>query len=84
MGRFDSKVVGIDLGTTNTVIAYYDEILKKGVCCTNSDGSLLTASAVTFFPVDNVIVGNGARDSAVAYPDITATLFKRKMGIETE
>lgn len=84
MGRFDSKIVGIDLGTTNTVIAYYDEILKKGVCCTNSDGSLLTASAVTFFPGDNVIVGNGARDSAVAYPDITATLFKRKMGIETE
>lgn len=84
MRRLGSKIVGIDLGTTNTVLAYFDGILKKGVCCTNSDGSPLTASAVTFFSEDNVLVGNGARDSAVAYPDITATLFKRKMGIETD
>lgn len=83
MRQFGCKIVGIDLGTTNTVLAYFDGILKKGVCCTNSDGSPLTASAVTFFSEDNVLVGNGAKDSAVAYPDITATLFKRKMGIET-
>ena len=82
MRQFGCKIVGIDLGTTNTVLAYFDGILKKGVCCTNSDGSPLTASAVTFFSEDNVLVGNGAKDSAVAYPDITATLFKRKMGIE--
>ena len=84
MKRLGSKIVGIDLGTTNTALAYFDGILKKGVCCTNGDGSPLTASAVTFFSEDNVLVGNGARDSAVAYPDITATLFKRKMGIETD
>lgn len=84
MRQFGCKIVGIDLGTTNTLLAYFDGILKKGVCCTNSDGSPLTASAVTFFSEDNVLVGNGAKDSAVAYPDITATLFKRKMGIETD
>ena len=84
MRRLGSKIAGIDLGTTNTVLAYFDGILKKGVCCTNSDGSPLTASAVTLFSEDNVLVGNGARDSAVAYPDITATLFKRKLGLETE
>ena len=84
MRQLGCKIAGIDLGTTNTVLAYFDGILKKGVCCTNSDGSPLTASAVTFFSEDNVLVGNGARDSAVAYPDITATLFKRKLGLETE
>ena len=84
MGRFDCGIVGIDLGTTNTAIAYYDEILKKGVCCSNGEGSLVTASAVTFLPRDDVLVGNTARNNAIISPEITATLFKRQMGVKNK
>ena len=84
MGRFACKIVGIDLGTTNTLLAYYDGLLKKGVCCPNSEGSRLTASAVCFFSRDDILVGSMARDCALVYPDITAMLFKRLMGAETE
>lgn len=84
MGRFESKIVGIDLGTTNTLLAYYDGLLKKGICCPNGDGSRLTASAVCFFSQKDVVVGSMARDCALVYPDITATRFKRLMGVEEE
>lgn len=84
MGRFDCGIVGIDLGTTNTAIAYYDEILKKGVCCSNGEGSLVTASAVTFLSRDEVLIGNTARNNAIISPEKTAILFKRQMGVKNE
>lgn len=84
MGRFEGKIVGIDLGTTNTLLAYYDGFLKKGICCPNNEGSRLTPSAVCFFSQDAIIVGSMAHDCALLYPDKTAVLFKRLMGLEKE
>lgn len=80
MARFESKIIGIDLGTTNTLVSYYDEIAKRGVCCTSREGGSLTPSAVFFENADSYIVGRDAKDSAILYPDRTALYFKRLMG----
>lgn len=80
MARFESKIIGIDLGTTNTLVSYYDEIAKRGECCTSREGGSLTPSAVFFENADSYIVGRHAKDSAILYPDRTALYFKRLMG----
>ncbi len=80
MERFESKIVGIDLGTTNTVIAYYDEVAKWGECCTTSEGTHFLPSAVSFEDRGTYTVGSVAREEALLYPDRTAVNFKRKMG----
>lgn len=84
MTRFESKIVGIDLGTTNTVISYYDEIGKRGECCVNQEGTNLLPSAVYFEDSETYTVGSIARDGALLYPDNTAMFFKRKMGVSKE
>lgn len=80
MARFESKIVGIDLGTTNTLVSYYDEIAKRGECCASREGGNLTPSAVFFENADSYIVGRDAKDAAILYPDRTALYFKRLMG----
>lgn len=84
MARVECDTFGIDLGTTNTLISYYDEIGKRGECCVNQDGTNLTPSAVLFETSDSYIVGSIAREGALIYPDRTAIYFKRKMGISKE
>ena len=80
MARFESKIIGIDLGTTNTLVSYYDEIAKRGECCISREGGSLTPSAVFFENADSYIVGMDAKDCAILYPDRTALYFKRLMG----
>lgn len=80
MARFENKIVGIDLGTTNTLISYYDEIAGRGECCVNREGSNLTPSAVLFENPDSYVVGTTAKDCAIIYPGNTAMYFKRMMG----
>ncbi len=84
MARFESKIVGIDLGTTNTLISYFDEIGKRGECCVNQEGTNLIPSAVYFETSDSYIVGTIAREGALIHPDNTAIYFKRKMGVSKE
>lgn len=84
MKRFESKIVGIDLGTTNTVIGYYDEIGARGECCVNQEGTNLLPSAVFFENSESYTVGTIAREGALLHPDNTAMYFKRKMGISKE
>lgn len=84
MARFESKIVGIDLGTTNTVIGYYDEIGERGECCVNEEGTNLLPSAVYFEDSETYTVGTIAREGALLHPDNTAVYFKRKMGITKE
>lgn len=81
MARFESKIVGIDLGTTNTLISYYDEIGAKGECCVNQEGTNLIPSAVYFESAKAYAVGTLAKEGALLYPDRTAMNFKRIMGI---
>ena len=70
--------VGIDLGTTFSVLAYVDST-GRPVTVPNALGDLLPASAV-FFDDNDVIVGREARKSSVVNPDTFAECFKRDMG----
>ena len=84
MSRFECGILGIDLGTTNTVVGYYDEIGQRGECCMNQEGTALLPSAVYFEDSSTYVVGTVARDGAILHPDRTAMFFKRKMGADKE
>ncbi len=75
-----SKVVGIDLGTTNSVVAVMEggepEIIS------NAEGSRLTASVVAFTKEGERIVGQVAKRQAITNPDRTIASVKREMGNE--
>lgn len=75
-------LVGIDLGTTNSAVYVWSDLLKRGLGIENSDGKMLTASAVCIHSKDDVVVGNSARECAILYPSRTAMWIKRLMGKE--
>jgi molecular chaperone DnaK len=70
--------VGIDLGTTFSVIAHLDPAGRPWTI-PNSEGDLITPSAV-FFDGNNVVVGKEAIKAAVAAPEDVAQFMKREMG----
>lgn len=70
---------GIDLGTTNSCIAYIDES-GRPVIVRNALGEPTTPSVVYFEGPDKVIVGQAAKDVAVFAPHLVAQLIKREMG----
>lgn len=70
--------VGIDLGTTYSVIAYLDDF-GRPLSIPNDQGDLLTPSAV-LFDEDQVVVGREAVRAALVQPDQFADCFKRDMG----
>jgi len=72
------KPIGIDLGTTYSAAAYLDEDGRPQVVCFE-DGRTLLPSVVQFAE-DGVIVGELAKDNAVAFPDEVVTSVKRFMG----
>jgi molecular chaperone DnaK len=74
------KVVGIDLGTTNSVVA----VMEGGepTVITNSEGSRLTPSVVGFTKDGQRLVGQLAKRQAVVNPDRTIASIKRKMGTD--
>ncbi len=73
-----SKVIGIDLGTTNSVVA----IMEGGepVVITNSEGGRTTPSVVGFAKDGNRLVGQVAKRQAVTNPENTVYSIKRFMG----
>ncbi len=73
-----SKVIGIDLGTTNSCVA----VMEGGepVVITNAEGSRTTPSVVAFQKDGTRIVGQVAKRQAVANPDRTVISIKREMG----
>ena len=73
-----AKAVGIDLGTTNSVIAF----LEAGtpVVIPNSEGSRTTPSVVAFSKTGEVLVGEVAKRQAITNPDRTFRSIKRQMG----
>src|SRR5690554_1039837 len=75
-----AKVVGIDLGTTNSVVA----VLEGGdpVVIPNSEGSRTTPSVVAFTKDGDRIVGQVAKRQAVTNPDRTIMSIKRHMGTD--
>ena len=72
------KAVGIDLGTTNSVVSF----LEAGdpVVIPNSEGSRTTPSVVAFSKAGEVLVGEVAKRQAITNPDRTFRSIKRHMG----
>ena len=74
-----AKVIGIDLGTTYSCIAYVDETGRATVV-NNSEGTNTTPSVVNFASPSQVVVGQVAKENAVIDPDNTISLVKTLMG----
>lgn len=75
-------IVGIDLGTTNSLITTWkdgDLILFK-----DNSGKDMLPSAVGLDEYGNIMVGEAARQRRVSHPNLTATEFKREMGTTTK
>ncbi len=72
------KAVGIDLGTTNSVVA----VIEGGepTVIPNAEGGRLTASVVGFNKAGERLVGSSAKRQAIISPDRTIISIKRKMG----
>src|SRR5438093_4086106 len=72
------RAVGIDLGTTNSVVA----VLEAGepVVIPNAEGSRITPSVVGFTKGGEILVGEVAKRQAIMNPDRTIRSIKREMG----
>jgi molecular chaperone DnaK len=73
-----SKIVGIDLGTTNSVVAVIEG--GDGVVIPNAEGGRTTPSVVAFTKGGERLVGQTARRQAVVNPENTVASIKRFMG----
>jgi molecular chaperone DnaK len=76
------KIIGIDLGTTNSVVA----VMEGGdvTVIHNQEGSRLTPSVVAFTDKGSILVGNSARGQAIKNPSGTIYSIKRFVGRRTE
>ncbi|MBR3557249.1 MAG: Hsp70 family protein, partial [Oscillospiraceae bacterium] len=72
------KIIGIDLGTTNSCVA----VMEGGepVVIANAEGSRTTPSVVAFSKTGERMVGQVAKRQAVTNPDRTVSSIKRHMG----
>jgi Fe-S protein assembly chaperone HscA len=74
------RIVGIDLGTTNSLVAYWDNQAGRPVCVPGPYGSTLCPSVVSLDPDGRVIVGEPARRRLLTQPERTIYSVKRLMG----
>jgi molecular chaperone DnaK (HSP70) len=72
-------VVGIDLGTTNSAVAYLQDGAPRVLPV---DAEMLLPSVVGFSPDGDLLVGRAARNQRVLYPERTVRSIKRRMGEE--
>ena len=75
------KIIGIDLGTTNSCVAIMEG--GEATVITNTEGSRTTPSVVGFTKEGERLVGQVAKRQAVANPDNTIRSIKSKMGENT-
>ena len=73
-----SKIIGIDLGTTNSCVAVVD--VTKPVVIPNREGSRTTPSVVAFTASGDRLIGQIARRQAMTHPENTAYAVKRLIG----
>ena len=71
-------IVGIDLGTTNSLISVWEASGPRLI--PNSLGDLLTPSCVSIDQDGTVLVGRAARDRLQTHPEMSTSVFKRFMG----
>jgi molecular chaperone DnaK len=74
------RIVGIDLGTTNSLVAYLDAQTAQPKCIPGPYGSTLCPSVVSLDPDGSVIVGEAAQRRLLTQPDRTIYSVKRLMG----
>ena len=74
-----NPVVGIDLGTTFSAIAYIDEY-DKPVVIPNQENKPITASVVNFYDKETFVVGDEAVNRQIADRENTVSFIKRRMG----
>jgi Fe-S protein assembly chaperone HscA len=74
------RIVGIDLGTTNSLVAYVDAPTGQPKCIPGPYGSTLCPSVVSLDPDGSVIVGEAARRRLLTQPERTIYSVKRLMG----
>src|SRR3954466_15863309 len=78
MADMTEKIIGIDLGTTNSVVAVMEG--KEAKVIPNQEGNRLTPSVVAFTEKGDVLVGDLARRQAVRNPKRRVHPIKRFMG----
>lgn len=72
------KIIGIDLGTTNSCVAVYEG--GEPIVITNPEGARTTPSVVAFSKTGERMVGQVAKRQGITNPDRTVFSIKRKMG----
>jgi molecular chaperone DnaK len=75
-----SKIIGIDLGTTNSVVAIMEG--KEPKIIANEEGGRTTPSVVAYTDKDDILVGQIARRQAITNPENTVYSIKRFMGMK--
>ena len=73
-----SKIIGIDLGTTNSCVAVMEG--GESVVIPNAEGNRTTPSVVAFSKDGERMVGQVAKRQAITNPDRTISSIKREMG----
>jgi molecular chaperone DnaK len=73
-----ARAVGIDLGTTNSVVAVLEA--AEPAVIPNAEGSRVTPSVVGFSKTGEILVGEVAKRQAITNPDRTVRSIKRRMG----
>ena len=74
------KIIGIDLGTTNSCVAVFEG--GEPIVITNPEGARTTPSVVAFTKTGERLVGQVAKRQAVTNPDKTVISIKRDMGTD--
>src|SRR5438477_138326 len=74
------RIVGIDLGTTNSLVAYFDPQTGAAKCIPGPYGSTLCPSVVSLDPDGSIVVGEPARRRLLTQPERTIYSVKRLMG----
>lgn len=75
-----AKIIGIDLGTTNSCVAVYEG--GEPIVITNPEGARTTPSVVAFSKTNERMVGQVAKRQAITNPDRTIMSIKREMGTD--
>src|SRR5215475_9906760 len=74
------RIVGIDLGTTNSLVAYVDAQTNEPKCIPGPHGSTLCPSVVSLDRDGSIVVGEPARRRLLSQPERTIYSVKRLMG----
>jgi len=72
------SIIGIDLGTTNSLVSVWKD--GKSFLIPNVFGDFLTPSAISFDEDGTVLVGKSAKERLISHPSYSASSFKRFMG----